>query len=160
MNPVIVKDGRPVAADASVILKPSPLKSPDHLVISPYPAQYKARAVTSDGLEIFVRPIRPEDAQLFEALFDTLSKSSIYNRFFSPVKSLTRKMLVGYTQIDYDRQIALVAVEEGESGRMLGVSRVIRTTGDRTAEFSVLVGDPWQGRGIGAVLLNRCLHVA
>jgi acetyltransferase len=160
MNPVIVKDGRPVAADARVILKPSPLKSPDHLVISPYPAQYESRAVTSDGLEIFVRPIRPEDAPLFEALFDTLSKSSIYNRFFRPVNSLTRKMLVGYTQIDYDRQIALVAMEESESGRMLGVSRVIRTTGDRTAEFSVLVGDPWQGRGIGAVLLKRCLQVA
>ena len=160
MNPVIVKDGRPVAADARVILKPSSLKSPDHLVISPYPAQYEARAVTSDGLEIFVRPIRPEDAPLFEALFDTLSKSSIYNRFFSPVKSLTRKMLVGYTQIDYDRQIALVALEEDESSRMLGVSRVIRTTGDRKAEFSVMVGDPWQGKGIGAVLLKRCLQVA
>ncbi|MGA9538384.1 MAG: bifunctional acetate--CoA ligase family protein/GNAT family N-acetyltransferase [Desulfobacterales bacterium] len=160
MNPVIVKDGRPVAADARVILKPSSLKSPDHLVISPYPAQYEARAVTSDGLEIFVRPIRPEDAPLFEALFDTLSKSSIYNRFFRPVKSLTRKMLVGYTQIDYDRQIALVALEEDESGRMLGVSRVIRTTGDRKAEFSVMVGDPWQGKGIGAVLLKRCLQVA
>jgi acetyltransferase len=160
LNPVIVKDGRPVAADARVILKPSPLKSPDHLVISPYPAQYESRAITSDGLGIFVRPIRPEDAPLFEALFDTLSKSSIYNRFFRPVKSLTRKMLVGYTQIDYDRQIALVAMEESESGRMLGVSRVIRTTGDRTAEFSVLVGDPWQGKGIGAVLLKRCLQVA
>lgn len=80
LNPVIVKDGRPVAADARVILKPSLLKSPDHLIISPYPAQYESRAVTSDGLEIFVRPIRPEDAPLFEALFDTLSKASIYNR--------------------------------------------------------------------------------
>jgi acetyltransferase len=76
------------------------------------------------------------------------------------VRTLTLKMLVGYTQIDYDRQIALVAMEEGESGRMLGMSRVIRTTGDRTAEFSMLVGDPWQGRGIGAVLLKRCLQVA
>jgi acetyltransferase len=160
MNPVIVKDGRPLAADARVILKPSRLRSPEHLVISPYPAQYESRAVTSDGLEIFVRPIRPEDAPLFEALFDSLSRSSIYNRFFSPVKTLTRKMLIGYTQIDYDRQIALVAVEEDPDDRMLGVSRVIRTAGDRTAEFSVLVGDPWQGKGIGAVLLKRCLQVA
>ena len=160
LNPVIVTDGRPTAADARVRLKSSALESPDHLVISPYPAQYESEAVTDDGLALFVRPIRPEDAPLFEDLFDTLSKTSIYNRFFSPVKSLTRRMLVRYTQIDYDRQIALVALKGDTRNTMLGVARVIRTAGGGGAEFSVLVGDPWQDRGIGAVLLKRCLQVA
>jgi acetyltransferase len=160
MNPVLIKNGRPTAADARIILKSSRLKSPDHLVISPYPEGYASRAVTSEGLEIFVRPIRPEDAPLFDALFDTLSQSSRYNRFFRSLKSLSRKMLVRFTQIDYDREIALVALEQEQGDRMLGVSRFIRSSDHHEAEFSVLVADPWQDRGIGAVLLKRCLQVA
>jgi len=157
MNPVIVKDGRAVVVDAGMIVKPSAKDSPDHLVISPYPAQYEFRDRTGDGTRIDIRPIRPEDAPLFEDLFDSLSETSVYQRFFRKLESLSRRMLVQYTQIDYDRQIALVALS---GDRMLGVSRLYPSGGGKSAEFSVLVGDPWQGRGIGARLLQRLLEVA
>lgn len=157
MNPVIVKNGRAVVVDAGVIVRAAETPSPDHLVISPYPAQYEFQDSIASGEKIFIRPIRPEDAPLFETLFESLSENSIYQRFFRKLDALSRRMLVQYTQIDYDRQIALVAIS-GE--QMLGVSRLYPAGDGKSAEFSVLVGDPWQGRGIGARLLQRLLEVA
>jgi acetyltransferase len=161
MNPVIVHEGRPCAVDARVILKPSEVATPLHLVISPYPAQYESQTVVKDGLAVFIRPIKPEDAPLLVSLFDSLSPTSIYYRFFSPMKSIPHNMLARFTQIDYDREIALVALEEGkQTERMLGVARVIGNPDGNKAEFAVLVGDPWQGRGVGAELLQKCLRIA
>ena len=161
MNPVIVHEGRPCAVDARVILKPSEVPAPLHLVISPYPAQYESQTVVKDGLAVFIRPIKPEDAPLLVGLFETLSPTSIYYRFFSPIKTIPHNMLARFTQIDYDREIALVALEDGKQDeRMLGVARVIGDPGGKKAEFAVLVGEPWQGRGVGAKLLRKCLRIA
>ncbi len=161
MNPVIVHEGRPCAVDARVILKPSEVPAPLHLVISPYPAQYESQTVVKDGLAVFIRPIKPEDAPRLVDLFNTLSPTSIYYRFFSPMKTLPHSMLARFTQIDYDREIALVALEEGkQTERILGVARVIGDPDGRKAEFAVLVGDHWQGRGVGAKLLEKCLRIA
>ena len=161
MNPVIVKDGRPCAVDARVIVGASETASPHHLAISPYPEQYESREIVKGGLDIFVRPIKPEDAPLLLELFDSMSPMSRYYRFFSPKKALSREMLVRLTQVDYDRHIALVALRE-EEGRekMLGVARLISGPDKNRAEFSIAVGDPWQGKGIGRKLLERALDVA
>lgn len=160
INPVIVHGATSSAVDARLILRPSEFPSPKHLVISPYPGHYESRTVTTGGLSIFLRPIKPEDAPLFVDLFQSLSPTSIYYRFFSPLKSPSPSMLARFTQIDYDREIALVALEDGEQERMLGVARVIADPDGRRAEFSVLVGDPWQGKGVGAKLLEKCLAIA
>jgi acetyltransferase len=161
INPVVVDEGRPCAVDARVILKPSEVPAPLHLVISPYPAQYESQAVVKDGLGVFIRPIKPEDGPAFLELFHTLSPTSVYYRFFSPLKGLSPSMLARFTQIDYDREIALVALEQNASKeRMLGVARVISDPDGKRAEFSIMVGDPWQGRGVGARLLENCLRIA
>ncbi len=162
MNPVILQQGRPWAVDARVIVQPSWVPSPMHLIISPYPARYEKHAVTSAGLPVFIRPIKPEDAPLLVDLFHVLSPTSIYFRFFSPLKELTEDMLARFTQIDYDREIALVAVEAPgtDQEKLLAVARVISDPDGKKAEFAVLVGDPWQGKGIGALLLENCLHIA
>ncbi|MFO7783498.1 MAG: GNAT family N-acetyltransferase [Desulfatiglandales bacterium] len=161
MNPVILKAGRPCAVDARVVVKASDEASPNHLAIRPYPEQYESRAVTKDGVDVFVRPIRPEDAPLLLELFDSMSMRSRYYRFLSPKKSLSREMLVRLTQVDYDRHIALVALREGEGGeKMMGVVRIISDPDKYLAEFSVAVADAWQGKGIGGKLLERALDVA
>ena len=162
MNPIIVSNGRPSVVDARVLLRPSETTSPNHLVISPYPEQYESEEVTSGGLSIFVRPIKPEDAPLLVDHFNTLSRTSIYYRFFGALKALPHSMLVRFTQVDYDRSIDLVAMERDARGeeRMLGVARVITDPDGKRAEFAVLVGDPWQGRGVGAKLLEKCLGIA
>jgi acetyltransferase len=142
-------------------LKPSQTPAPLHLVISPYPDQLEERTRTKTGIDIFVRPIRPEDAPLLVELFESLSPKSVYRRFFTPMKRLPHSMLARFTQIDYDRHIALVALSVSKSKEsMLGVARVILERNQKEAEFSVIVSDPWQGKGIGAALLQRCLSIA
>lgn len=162
MNPVLVRAGKPCVVDARVILASPRRPSPLHLVISPYPAELESREVTSGGLSIFVRPIRPEDAPILVNLFDTLSPTSIYYRFFGHLKSLPHSMLVRFTQVDYDREIDLVAVDEGDKGeeRMLGVARLITDPDGKRAEFAILTGDPWHGKGVGARLLEISLRIA
>ena len=159
MNPVIVKDGQPLAVDARIVVTASEVASPLHLVISPYPSKYESLEVTSHGQEVFVRPVKPEDAPIFQAFFSVLSPTAIYFRFFSPVKSLSPSMLARFTQIDYDREIALVAFD-GDREKMMGVARVVAEPDGKRGEFALIVGDPWQGKGIGSALLKRCLHVA
>jgi acetyltransferase len=161
MNPIMIKDGKPVAVDARMKVSPLPVASSLHLVISPYPAEHECRMVTESGLHIFVRPVRPEDASLYLDLFKELSPTSIYFRFFGVMKELRPEMLCRFTQIDYDREIALVAIDEDAgTERMLGVARIAGDPDGQKGEFAVLVADAWQGKGIGAALLRRCLLIA
>jgi acetyltransferase len=161
INPLMVVQDSFCAVDARIALKTPRRRAPEHLVISPYPEHLEEKVTTKEGVDLFIRPIRPEDAGMLEELFDTLSPRSIYLRFFSPLKNLPHNMLARFTQIDYDREIALVAVH-GKDGQeqMLGVSRIIPLRDMKSAEFAVLVGDPWHGKGIGAELLMRCLKIA
>ena len=114
INPLFVNGKDACAIDARVLLRPSQTRSPLHLVISPYPDQFEEHTRTSVGIDIFVRPIRPEDAPLLVGLFESLSPRSVYLRFFSPMKRLPHSMLALFTQIDYDRHIALVAMSESK----------------------------------------------
>lgn len=161
MNPVLVKDGEPMVVDAHVVLHTPAVSSPHHVVISPYPEEYEFEERTAEGVAVFIRPIKPEDAPLLQELFDTLSPTSVYHRFFSPMKTLPRDMLARFTQVDYDRQICLVALERrDDEERMLGVSRIMVEPDGERGEFAIAVGDPWQGKGIGSKLLVRCLCIA
>ncbi len=161
MNPVLIKDGNPVAVDARILVSPLAAPSSLHLVISPYPEEDESHIIDVDGHCIFVRPVKPEDAPLFTAFFKTLSPTSIYYRFFGALKELNPEMLARFTQIDYDREIALVAIdEESEIDNMLGVARIIGDADSKTGEFAVLVGDAWHGKGIGSNLLEKCLSIA
>ena len=162
INPMIVTPKDAYATNPRILLSPAEAPAPHHLVISPYPNQYEARTVREGVGELFIRPIRPEDAPLLVELFESLSKQSVHFRFFGPLKMLPPGMLARFTQIDYDREIALVALLGTEPDeKMLGVARVITDIYNRkNAEFSVVVGDLWQGKGIGAELLKRCLSIS
>jgi len=161
MNPVLIKDGQALAVDARILVSNTGETSPQHLVISPYPEEYESHQTVKEDLKLFVRPVKPEDAPLFIDLFKSMSPTSIYYRFFAPVKELKPEMLARFTQIDYDREIALVAIRENEGQeKLLGVARIIGDPDGKFGEFAVAVGDPWHGQGIGAVLLQRCLDIA
>jgi acetyltransferase len=161
INPMVIHQGHPVAVDARVVVNGSSCEAPLHLVVSPYPAQYEERLTLPGIGDLLIRPIRPEDAPLLLELFDTLSPQSIYYRFFSPMRQLSNTMLARFTQIDYDREIALVAIQESAgSEKILGAARVILQHNLKDSEFAVLVGDPWHGKGIGANLLTKCLDIA
>lgn len=161
INPLVLGDGWAHAANARVTVIPSPVASPMHLVISPYPNEFENKCFREGYGELLIRPIRPEDAPLLRTLYESLSPRSIYMRFFTPLRNFQHSMLVRFTQVDYDREIALVAIQENEGEeKMLAVSRVIIDVSKGQAEFAVLVRDECQGKGIGAELLSQCLSIA
>jgi len=161
MNPVLIKDGSPVAVDARIRISPVDVPSSLHLVIGPYPEEDESHMKSHDGRRILIRPVKPEDAPLFTALFKKLTPTTIYYRFFGVLKALNPELLARFTQIDYDREIALVALDEdAQTDILLGVARIINEPDGKTGEFSVLVGDAWQGQGIGSTLLEKCLSIA
>jgi len=161
INPLLVSGKQAYAVDARVMVKPLRVTSPHHLVISPYPNQYEQPIRLKDGQTLEMRPIRPEDAPLFRELFESLSPQSVYMRFFSPIRYLPHDMLARFTQIDYDRQITMVAMQPlADEEKMVGVGRIHPAPDPRKAEFSILVHDDWQRKGLGFVLLGRCLEIA
>ncbi len=161
INPMLAIDDRMLAVDARVLIQPTGVASPLHLAISPYPGQYERKAVIKDGTELLIRPIKPEDAPLLVEMFRTLSPTSIYFRFFRPLRSLSEEMLARFTQIDYDRDMALVAMQQHAGGeKMLGVARLMSDPDVTEAEFSIVVSDPWQGKGVGAILLEDLIAIA
>ncbi|MDF1590026.1 MAG: GNAT family N-acetyltransferase [Desulfobacterales bacterium] len=161
INPLAVCGSQARACNARIFIQPSDKRSPLHLVISPYPDEYEVNTVTSGGISLFLRPIKPEDAPLLQELWSELSPRTLYYRFAKPVTDLTPALLARFTQIDYDREIALVALQPSAAGqRMLGVARLISAPGSDTVEFAIIVGDPWQGQGVGAELLRRLAVIA
>jgi acetyltransferase len=161
INPLILDQGGAWAVDCRMRIQPADRPAPQHLVISPYPNQYERTLVCLGGIPILARPIKPEDAPLVEELFRVMSARSIYYRFFRPLKEIPPELLVRFTQIDYDRDISLVAVDRSGTGeRILGVSRLVGDPDGSEAEFAIAIGDPWQGKGVGAALLESCLAIA
>lgn len=161
INPLLIVGGRVFASNARSIIQTAKTPSLMHLIISAYPDEYETATVTKSGLSIFIRPIKPEDASLLQDLWSTLSQRTIYYRFSRPIKELTPELLIRFTQIDYDREIALIALQTaGSRDRMLGVARLIRQPGTNAAEFAIVVGDPWQGLGVGAKLLSCLAAIA
>lgn len=162
INPLIVANQTMSTVSARICVRPCEVPAPQHLVIAPYPNEYEKRLELPDTGNTLIRPIRPEDAPLLKALFATLSSQSVYFRFFAPLRELPFEMLARFTQIDYDREIAMVAIRETAHGReeILAVGRIIKAVDPTTAEFSILVSDHWHGRGIGAALLRFCLKIA
>jgi acetyltransferase len=156
-----------LALDARIVLH-EPSLSPEQLpklAIRPYPTQYVAPWKLKDGTEVIIRPIRPEDEPLAVRFHKTLSEQSVYFRYFYLVK-LTRRIaherLMRLCFIDYDREMALVAdYKNPETGKreILAVGRLSKLHGIDEAEFSMLVSDPFQRRGLGTELLQRLLQV-
>ncbi len=161
INPVQVRDGKITAADGRVILEPARTKSAGHLIISPYPYWQEKTLTLKDGQQIFVRPVRPSDADRMIGLFYDLSPETVYLRFFSPIKKISRSMLIKLTQIDYDREIALIAFAGPLKNRkIVGVARIIFDSDGRKGEFAIVLADEWQKKGLGAKLLHHALVCA
>ncbi len=91
----------------------------------------------------------------------TFSAETKRFRFFGPIKEPTHEMLIRYTQIDYDREMAIIAelTEEGKK-KMAGVVRIIADPYNETAEYAIVIGDPWQGQGLGTIMTHYILEIA
>ncbi|GAB4414518.1 MAG: bifunctional acetate--CoA ligase family protein/GNAT family N-acetyltransferase [Bacteroidia bacterium] len=165
INPFVVDEKGGVVLDAKVILDEKvvgmPIKPYSHLVIPPYPKELVTTFTMNDGRHVTLRPIRPEDAPLEEEMFSKFSEETRYFRFFEYIPQLSHQMLVRFTQIDYDREMAIVAELE-EEGRPVfaGVVRIVGDIVRNTAEFAIAIADPWQGQGLGNRMTDYILEIA
>ena len=131
------------------------------LSVNAYPKEYEKKILTRTGLELFIRPIKPEDASLLLDMFNNLSPRTRYYRFFTPLKVLSKDLLIKFTNIDYKKDMALIALESMEpDSRILAVARFISKPGQADAEFAVVCRDAWQGKGVGRVLLENLILFA
>ena len=133
----------------------------DHLAISPYPRHLVQHDFLSDGTSLTIRPIRPEDAESEQSFVRALSDDARRFRFMHALKELTPAMLVRFTQIDYDREMALVAVTE-EDGQPIqhGVARYVINSDETSCEFAIVVSDRKQHQGIGTRLMKALMECA
>ncbi|MEZ5965966.1 MAG: bifunctional acetate--CoA ligase family protein/GNAT family N-acetyltransferase [Planctomycetota bacterium] len=163
LNPVIADESGVVVVDARAIIRPyNPVAAPyAHMAIHPYPIELVQTVDLPDGTSVTVRPIRPEDAVIEQEFVNALSQRSRYLRFMYFMRELTPAMLSRFTQIDYDREMALIAVDERDGGeRQVGVARYAATDGRQACEFAIVVADDWQGRGLARRLLAMLIEVA
>jgi acetyltransferase len=163
INPLIVDENGAFAVDArTVVREMPPMRSRyAHMAIHPYPTELAENWDLSDGSTVRIRPIRPEDAEMEQEFVKNLSASSRYFRFMNTVRELTPAMLMRFTQIDYDCEMAFVAVRD-EQGREteIAVTRYVANPDGRTCEFAIVIADAWQGKGLGRRMLELLIGVA
>jgi acetyltransferase len=160
MNPLLAAPGRVIALDARLVLAPPNTPTP-RLAIRPYPNQYTAPFRMRNGIDVTVRAIRPEDEPLIIAFHGRQSEHTIRMRFFSMVKVLSRDSLIRLCHLDYDRELALIAVrQEGAETICLGVSRYYLRPETGIAEFALITDDAIHRQGLGRHLLKRLIAVA
>ncbi len=163
INPLIVDENGALAADARVVVE---FRQPSadryaHMAIYPYPTHLVSNWQLADGTNMVIRPIRPEDAALEQEFVRKLSEESRYFRFMSSVQELSESMLVRFTQIDYSREMALIAVKEEHDKEIeLGVTRYAINPDGESCEFALVVADSMRGRGLGHKLMIALMDTA
>jgi acetyltransferase len=163
INPLVADENGALALDARVVVAypGAPAGPYGHMAIHPYPAHLRVRWQHADGTDVTIRPIRPEDAEIEQEFVRNLSPQSRYFRFMRTLAELTPEMLVRFTQIDYDREMAFLACVEREGREVeVGVARYVTNPDGRTCEFAVVIADEWQGKGIASRLMTELMRVA
>ncbi|MBL8711118.1 MAG: bifunctional acetate--CoA ligase family protein/GNAT family N-acetyltransferase [Rhodospirillaceae bacterium] len=162
INPLLADADGVIAVDARIRLRPNDLSGAARLAISPYPRELESNLVGTDGRAFLLRPIMPEDEPQVQALIRRLSPEAIRFRFFSSMRELSHRDAARFTQIDYDREMALILTEPGNAGeaRIFGVVRLMADPDNETAEYSIVIEDALTGRGMGTALMHRILDYA
>jgi len=160
LNPVLAHPGGAVIADARIVIDPAQLEARPrygHMAIHPYPVELEEELTLAGGARVRLRPMRPEDAELEQSFFAALSERSRYQRFMQHLRHLPPELLARFTQLDYDRELALVALHDEA---FIAVGRYAPNPDGETAEFALVVADAWQGKGLGRALLERLAGAA
>ncbi|GAK22033.1 LOW QUALITY PROTEIN: acetyltransferase [Vibrio sp. JCM 19052] len=158
IHPVLVSGSDLTIIDADVTLKKYEGDAQERLAIRPFPAEFVETVTLRDGQPILLRPILPEDEPIHAQFINSVSKEDLYNRFFSDVGEFNHEALANLTQIDYDREMAFVAVAFDENGpSIIGVARALITPDNSDAEFAILVRSDLKGKGLGKLLMQKII---
>jgi acetyltransferase len=163
LDPLLALPGRAFATRALVRLGPPEPPAAERLAIRPYPVELERAIRLMDGTTAWLRPIRPEDEAALRRFVAALTPEDVASRFFSPLKELDHQLAARLTQLDYDREMALVLLErapDGSEGPIMGVGRLMADPGRRSAEYALTVRSDLKGRGLGRLLLEQVLACA
>ncbi len=165
INPLLISEKEACILDARIVVDKDKVckkfEPHEHMVISPYPKKYEILWLLKNGQEVLLRPIKPEDEPMWLEWFQSLSEESIRYRFFQMLKDTPHEVRVRYCNVDYDREVAMVAemVENGKR-KILGVTRLSVESDGRHGEMAFIVSDYWQGLGLGTKLVDYTLDIA
>ncbi|ENA3448085.1 bifunctional acetate--CoA ligase family protein/GNAT family N-acetyltransferase [Yersinia enterocolitica] len=159
IHPVLASGSEFTLLDVSMQLAPVTGDPQARLAIRPYPHELEQTVVLKDGSDCLFRPILPEDEPLLKLFIDQVTKEDLYYRYFSEINEFSHDDLANMTQIDYDREMAFVAVRQTEAGpEIIGVTRALSDPDNIDAEFAVLVRSDLKGLGLGRELLEKMIQ--
>ena len=165
INPIAVRDDSVIALDARIILDPDVIKNeiPEygHLIITPYPSRYVTPWQCKDSRLVVLRPIKPDDEALERDALEGLSEESLRLRFFTVPRKITHDMLARFCNVDYDREMVIIA-EFSDTGkrRSVGNSRLFIDGSGQFGEFAVYVADDFRNVGLGLKLMDMIIGFA
>ncbi|MDX1813647.1 MAG: GNAT family N-acetyltransferase, partial [Candidatus Bathyarchaeia archaeon] len=164
INPMLIGEKEACILDARITVDKDSVfrkfEPHEHLVISPYPKKYETQWKLRKGQEVLLRPIKPEDEPMWLEMFQSFSEESIRYRFFQLLRDTPHEVRVRYCNIDYDREIAIVAELNEEKRRILGVGRLSIEPNGKSGELAFIIGDQWQGQGLGTKVVDYVLEIA
>ncbi|WP_145530088.1 bifunctional acetate--CoA ligase family protein/GNAT family N-acetyltransferase [Yersinia alsatica] len=159
IHPVLASGSEFTLLDVSMQLAPVTGDPQARLAIRPYPHELEQEVLLKDGSHCLFRPILPEDEPLLKLFIDQVTKEDLYYRYFSEINEFSHDDLANMTQIDYDREMAFVAVRQNETGsEIIGVTRALSDPDNIDAEFAVLVRSDLKGLGLGRELLEKMIQ--
>lgn len=161
INPLLADEHGVIALDARVAVEATEAVEPGgnpRFAVRPYPSAWD-RLVDVKGRGLRIRPIRPEDEALYDEFFRHLTPEDIQLRFFGPFGKPTHEQIARFTQIDYARAMAFVAIDP-EGGALLGVSRLAADPDYTAAEYAIIVRSDMHAHGIGWALMQQLLDYA
>jgi acetyltransferase len=164
LNPVLADETGVIAVDARVSVAPveksrgGPSGHP-RFAVRPYPKEWERHATLPDGTTVFLRPVRPEDERLYGPFLTAVSREDLRLRFFAPVKEFSHTFIARFTQIDYARAMAFLAIKEA-TGEMLGVVRLHADAAYERGEYAVLVRSDLKTHGLGWLLMQTIIEYA
>ena len=166
LNPVLAHAKGAVVVDARIVIDAgAPLadKRYRHMAIFPYPVELEREITLKNGARLKLRPIRPDDAERERTFVTSMSDTSRYFRFLHSLSSLSDDMVARFTQLDYDREMALVALinnDANDSEQFAGIARYYPNQDRVSAEFAIAIADTWQGKGLGEQLMKALVNAA
>ena len=162
INPLLADGSGVIALDVRIRVAAASGPPNQRLAIRPYPKELEETLRLDDGRELLLRPVLPEDEPAFQRAMAKLTPEEIRLRFFTPIKALTHMQTARLTQIDYDREMALVLAEPTIPGRaeVFGVARLTADPDNERAEYAIIVRHDVTGKGLGSLLMRRLIDYA
>lgn len=162
VNPLLADEYGVVALDARMRVEATTQAPEQRLSIRPYPKELEEEIHLGDGRTLLLRPVVPEDEPQLQAGFAKLTAEEIFLRFLAPIKTLSHVQAARFTQIDYDREMALVLTEPGIPGTkdIFGVVRISTDPDNEKAEYAILVRHDMTGLGLGIFMMRRIINYA